>query len=180
MQLKRRRKLLFVISLIASMGIPVIANAETGPAILFLVRHAEKGDGPDPPLSEAGQKRAQTLARMLAESGIGHIHSTDYARTLETAAPAAERLGLEVRIYDPTRLQELADTLLHEGGKHLVVGHSNTTPELVKLLGGEPGDSIEDAWEYDRLYLVTPGAVDETSTILLRYGAPSKGLPFTP
>mgnify|MGYP001554342897 FL=1 len=155
------------------MGIPVVASAEDGPSILFLVRHAEKDDGPDPPLSESGQKRAQTLARMLAESGIGHVHSTNYVRTLETAAPVAERLGLEIRIYDPTQLQELADTLLREGGRHLVVGHSNTTPDLVALLGGEPGEAIEDAWEYDRLYLVIPDSHGKTSEVLMRYGAPS-------
>jgi phosphohistidine phosphatase SixA len=180
MQLKRPWKFLFAIGLIALMGIPAVASAEAGPPILFLVRHAEKDDGPDPPLSKSGRKRAQTLARMLAESGIGHIHSTNYVRTLETAAPVAERLGLEVRIYDPARLQELADSLLHEGGRHLIVGHSNTTPELVSLLGGDPGEAIEDAWEYDRLYLVMPGTEDETSVILLRYGAASKGLPPTP
>jgi broad specificity phosphatase PhoE len=173
MQLKRPWKFLFAIGLISLMGNPALASFEAGAPILFLVRHAEKGDGADPPLTEAGQRRAQTLARMLAESGIGHIHSTDYVRTLETAAPVAERLGLEIRIYDPARLQELADSLLREGGRHLVVGHSNTTPDLVALLGGEPGDAIEDAWEYDRLYLVIPDSHGKTSEVLMRYGAPS-------
>ena len=173
MQLKRHWKFLFAIGLISLMGNPVVASFEAGAPILFLVRHAEKGDGADPPLTEAGQRRAQTLARMLAESGIGHIHSTDYVRTRETAAPVAERLGLEVRIYDPARLEELADKLLHEGGRHLVVGHSNTTPELVSVLGGDPGEPIEDAWEYDRLYLVIPDSQGNTSKVLIRYGAPS-------
>ena len=42
--------------------------------------------------------------------------------------------------------------MLKAGGKHLVVGHSNSTPDLVKLLGGDPVSPINEASEYDRLY----------------------------
>jgi hypothetical protein len=51
-----------------------------------------------------------------------------------------------------------------------VVGHSNTTTELVTLLGGEPGTEIEESSEYDRLYILTinPSGV---TTLLLRYGS---------
>ena len=57
------------------------------------------------------------------------------------------------------------------GGRHLVVGHSNTTPSVVELLGGDPGSKIEKT-EYDRLYIVTIGADGAVSTLLIRYGAP--------
>lgn len=180
MKLEGWREFLIMIGLIASMGVPVITIADTGPTMIFLARHAEKEDGPNPPLTEAGQERAKTLARMMAESGIGQVHSTDFVRTRETAAPVAERLGLEVRVYDPNQLGQLADTLLREGGRHLVVGHSNTTTDLVELLGGSPGTPIREAGEYDRLYLLIIDENGAASTSLLRYGAPAGGSPPTP
>ncbi len=63
-------------------------------------------------------------------------------------------------------------------GRHLVVGHSNTTHDLVTALGGDPGPPIESL-EYDRLYLVSmeEGGV---RTILLRFGAPSPRRPTLP
>ena len=51
-------------------------------------------------------------------------------------------------------------------GPVLVVGHSNTLPELVRLFGGAPGADIGDD-EYDRLYQLTPTAGGAVRTILL-------------
>ena len=48
----------------------------------------------------------------------------------------------------------------------LVVGHSNTLPELVRLFGGAPGADIADN-EYDRLYQLIAGADGTVTTVLL-------------
>jgi probable phosphoglycerate mutase len=139
-------------------------------ALIFLVRHAEKQIGPeDSALSEAGRKRAAVLAGLLQDAGIDSIYSTDFKRARDTAAPLAIRLGLEVAIYDPAELGDLAASIRNRGGRCLVVGHSNTTPELVGLLGGEPGAAIEEESEYDRLYVVTIGPDGTVATVLLRY-----------
>ena len=139
---------------------------------IFLVRHAEKMTAKtDPALTQAGQDRAQLLANMLGDVGITHIHSSDYKRTRDTATPLAEQLGLEVMIYDPRDLAGMAAKLKGMSGRHLVVGHSNTTPPLTELLGGEGGTPIVEATEYDRLYIVTPTANGEVTTTLLRFGA---------
>ena len=141
------------------------------PAVVFLVRHAEKtGEGRDPALSEAGQARADELANVLADAGITAIYSSDYRRTRGTAEPLARRLGLEIMVYDPQQLESLAQILGKSAGRTLVVGHSNTTPELVALLGGEPGPAIDEAGEYDRLYSLTLIPDQTVSTVLLRYG----------
>jgi hypothetical protein len=62
--------------------------------------------------------------------------------------------------------------LRRSGGRHLVVGHSNTTPEMVELLSGEPTPGIDEAGEYDRLYIVTPVADHVVSSVQIRYGKP--------
>lgn len=143
------------------------AGAGDGARIL-LVRHAETAvPGPDPELSPAGHRRAAGIADLLAGEGIDRVLATDTRRARSTALPIAERLGLEVEIYDPRRLAELAAALRAGGGTVLVVGHSNTTPELVRLLGGDPGAPIGEA-EHDRLYRVDAASGE---TAMERYPA---------
>jgi broad specificity phosphatase PhoE len=140
--------------------------------VVYVVRHAEKvTDGPDPALSAAGLARAATLAERLADAGLHAIHSTDYRRTRDTAEPLARRVGLAVRLYDPERPEALAAAIARAGGRHLVVGHSNTVPELVERLGGDGGAPIDEANEYDRLYVVIRPDDGPVRTVLHRYGA---------
>jgi broad specificity phosphatase PhoE len=146
-------------------------DAARQPTLVFLVRHAEKsGQGSDPELSLPGRQRAGLLAAMLKDAGVQHVHSTEYRRTLQTATPVARQHQLELQLYDPAQLHQLADRLLGEGGVHLVVGHSNTTPRLVQQLGGEPGPPINEPTEYDRLYLLTISADGTVHSVMLRYG----------
>ena len=122
---------------------------------IYLVRHAEKEAGPDPSLTLTGRTRADILAQELEDTDLTAVWSTDYARTRQTAAPTARAQGLPVRIYDPAQLEQFAGLLKAAPGTILVVGHSNTTPQLVEMLGGKPGSPIDEASEYDRLYTVT-------------------------
>ncbi len=145
--------------------------AEEDPLVVFLVRHAEKTrGGSDPELTPAGRDRAAALARYLGDSGLQFVHTSDYVRTRETAAPVAAKLGLSVELYDPRDLPALIERVRSAGGRHLVVGHSNTTPEAVELLGGEASGIAES--EYDRLYIIVRRRNGEVSTVLVRYGAP--------
>ena len=153
------------------LSIPTMAGEALDSAQVFLVRHAEKETtGEDPDLSAAGRQRAIDLARTLRNAGINVIYSTDFVRTQETAAALAEQLGLHPLTYDWNELDALAAKLGRRGTRALVVGHSDTTPELVGLLGGDPGAPIDEPTEYDRLYLVTLGPDGTVTTVLLRYG----------
>lgn len=171
---------------------PQAVEAQQG-TVIFLVRHAERADDgamdprmvmdpqmatdpqmrKDPPLSQMGRDRASLLAEMLKDAGITHIHSTDFARTRETAQPTSAATGVELAIYDASHLDAFAAELRSIPGRHLVVGHSNTTPDLLRALGGDPASPIE-SMEYDRLYIVT---VEECGvrTVLLRFGDSSIG-----
>lgn len=146
------------------------------PLVVFLVRHAEKIDNSrDPELSEEGKERALILANTLKDSGIEYIHSSDFLRTRETAAPLSNELSLKIEIYDPRKLEDFAKSLKQKRGRHLIVGHSNTTPQLVELLGGSAGSEINEKSEYDRLYIVSDSGNGRISTIRLSYGKAYKG-----
>jgi len=158
----------------------VTSPQDAGGSVIYLVRHAETAgdramDPSDPPLSEAGEARAAALADALADAGLTSILSTDLQRTRATAAPVAAATGLEVQMYDPSdqpAMRALLERLGSDGGRHLIVGHSNTTPALVRMLGGDPMSPISES-EYDRLYVVSVTAGGEVISTLLRYGRPS-------
>ena len=149
------------------------SHASSEPVVVYLVRHAEKADDGtnDPPLSLAGQIRVRVLQDLLADARLTHVHTTDWRRTRDTAEPIAESAGLDVAVYDPRGLDSLARSIRSMPGRHLVVGHSNTTPTLVAALGADPFGAIHEM-EYNRLYIVTipPGAPPAVS--LLRFGEP--------
>jgi broad specificity phosphatase PhoE len=136
---------------------------------IYLVRHAEKLTGDNPDLTVVGRARADILANELAGAGLTEIWSTDTIRTIETAKPTANRTGLPVQIYDAGRQPAFAKRLKSTPGAILVVGHSNTIPDLVGLLGGKPGAPIVEASEYDRLYVVTV-TKGRAKSELRRYG----------
>jgi len=169
-----RRTSLLAVAILALVASAPEARAQT---IVYLVRHAEP-ELPamgaeatrDPVLNMAGRERAHALVHVLRQAGITDILSTDYHRTQETVAPLAEALGLTVKSYDPRALDALAARLKATPGRYVVAGHSNTTPQLVAALGGEPGEPINESYEFDRLYQVVIGKDGSVTTTLLRYG----------
>lgn len=146
------------------------ASALAQVTVIF-ARHAEKAPAPanDPPLSEAGQKRAALLASMLADSGVDTIYVTELLRTLQTAAPLAEKLHLKP-VVNPANDSNAVVTAIRslQSGVVLVVGHSNTLPLIIAALGG-PTISIPDE-VYDNLFVLTVGP-SQSSLLRLHYGS---------
>ena len=105
---------------------------------------------------------------MLADVDFTHVHSTNLIRTRDTARPIAEDDGVELSFYSPGELEELAETIRATPGRHLVSGHSNTTPRLAEALGGEDHGPIDDM-EYDRLYIIVIRPGQPAVTTLLRF-----------
>ena len=193
--MRRRRQLVLALAaaLVLGSGDQVLAqvvpasptgeSAAVAGTTVFLVRHAETlypppAEAPgDPPLNRPGRERAARLTEVLRDAGINGILSTDLRRTRQTARPLAARLGLEIEIYDHRTLPEVAERLAAAPGVFLVSGHSNTTPELVRLLDGDPGEPIDEKTEFDRLYVVTLAPGRSVSTLLLHYGEPPGSWP---
>ncbi|WP_417664971.1 SixA phosphatase family protein [Pseudidiomarina sp.] len=104
---------------------------------LFIVRHAEKvPDKPDPELSVQGQQRAIHLAHLLKHVDLEHVYATKYQRAQQTAKPTAEMLDVAITTYAAGDSEALIKSVLEQQQNALIVGHSNTVPELVRLAGG--------------------------------------------
>lgn len=162
-----------------ALSLAAVCTASAQTAVL-VVRHAEKqseSNDAATPLSEAGRARAARLADLLKDAGIAAIFSTDTVRTRSTAEPLARRLKLEVRTY-PAQTENgrstapsLAETLRRDFPRDvvLVVGHSNTVPDLIRALGCIREIRIS-ADEYDNLFTVVPRGPDaEPALLRLRY-----------
>jgi broad specificity phosphatase PhoE len=136
--------------------LPVSLLSSSASTVVYLVRHAEKASNDrDPLLSEAGQKRAECLATMLADSGIESIYTTEFKRTQLTAEPLAKKLGLAVVPVPGADVKGVAEKIAAEAGKTvLVVGHSNTVPTIIEKLGVGTKVTMADS-EYDRMFIVT-------------------------
>lgn len=122
--------------------------------VLFLVRHAEKVDtSKDAALSAAGEARAKALAIRLRDAGITAIYTSEYQRTRKTAEPLTEALKLLPRVHPANDTAGLVALLRKEPGRALVVGHSNTLPEIARAYGVELAVA-DDA--YDGLFVLVP------------------------
>jgi len=143
---------------------------------VILVRHAEKvSDEGDPPLSEAGAARANELARVLSDARVSAIYTTQYKRTQNTAAPLATALGVTPKVMRVGKTTTYAadvvrEILQHHAGKTvLVVGHSNTTVDVLRELGVKELPSIPET-QYDDLFVVTLANNAIPKLVALRYG----------
>ena len=140
--------------------------------VVLLVRHAEKASTPldDPPLTEAGEQRAQELTHVAEKAGVKAIYATNTMRSQQTAEPLSTHLNLPITTY--AGINDLKNTILteHTGEVVLVVGHSPTVPEIVNVFGGDSQDcSIDD--EFDNLCVLAVYMTGTTKVMNLQYGA---------
>jgi broad specificity phosphatase PhoE len=139
--------------------------------VVFLMRHAEQASGSDdPPLTEAGQRRAKALVAVLKDAGLTAIYISELQRTMQTAAPLAQALQLE-----PTRLprRDVEDLLgqlrsQHAEGRVLIVSHSLTIPRILKAFG-HPEEVVIEHEGYDRLFVIVPKPTGPPLVAVLRY-----------
>jgi broad specificity phosphatase PhoE len=109
----------------------------------------------DPPLSAAGQARAQELFEIVKDSGLDAIYATEFQRTQLTGQPTATGLGLTTQVINASDTQILVNNILanHRGEEVLVVGHSNTVPDIVQALGGFAIGPISEN-DFDNMFIV--------------------------
>lgn len=124
---------------------------------IFVVRHAEKAvnQGNNPALSSKGVEQAQRLKNLLVDKKITHIYSTDTQRTLQTAEPLANALGVSIEKYDASNQSVFIENIKQMKTSVLIVGHSNTIHHLInafaeeKVLEGPINEQV-----YEQLYAI--------------------------
>jgi len=165
---------------------PPAPRPAPAPTTVIVVRHAEKATGDDPDLTEAGQARALALASTLADAHVAAIYSSPFKRTMNTARPLSEKIGVPIteapiKLDDPgTYPKDLVNRVLAEqaGKTVLIVNHSNTVPAIVEALSGRPVPEITDT-DYDNLFVVTIVPGGEARLVKAKFGAASAAAPAT-
>jgi phosphohistidine phosphatase SixA len=169
---------LLVMGVIFTAGAAFLNWRSATSTTIVLVRHAEKELGAisDAPLSPDGEQRADRLANMFGDAQqfgrLQRIYVTNTRRTQQTALRLSQRLGINSEVVDAkTDSVELARRVLREnrGGRALIVGHSNTVPELVKALARADVVPPIGEEEYDTMYVVTVPSMGRASVLRLKY-----------
>ncbi|HEY8507661.1 MAG TPA: phosphoglycerate mutase family protein [Steroidobacteraceae bacterium] len=159
------------------LAVILFAAYRTAPTTtVILVRHAEKqlGSIEDPPLTPEGERRAERLAQMFGSLGgagrLDAIYVSDTRRAQQTASALAERLGLKPVVVPGGDVDAIARRVIREnrGGVVLVVGHSNTVPQIIHKLTGYEVPEIPDE-EHDNLYVVSVPSFGGASLVWMKY-----------
>jgi phosphohistidine phosphatase SixA len=136
----RRRAVLSLLIL----ALTACVSRQPAPTIpnIYVMRHLHTPKGmKDPDLTIEGREHADALARWLSHDPPSAIYISTTKRSAQTAAPTARRFGVTPQTYDPANTPDLIGRVLQEKGTVLVVGHSNTVPDIVAGLGGtRPSD----------------------------------------
>lgn len=151
----------------------LVASAST--TTVFVIRHAEAeaGAGDDPPLSPAGSLRAERLVEVFASGPAGFaldgVIVSQFRRTQDTARPLANALGIPVVVVDADEPGGAARRAMAEfqGGRVLIVGHSNTVPAIVRALSGDAVPPMAES-EYGTVYVVSRPRYSRKSVTALR------------
>lgn len=147
---------------------------------IYVVRHAGRAaptasTGNNVTLTPEGFQRSFVLKDTLKNKGIKAVYTTNYTRTIQTAAPTCQQFGLAHVLYNNG--DSLLAALINQRGKSsLVVGHSNTVPQMLRHAGLAPsfsGDIADN--DFDNLFIIKINWSFSKRMRLLEttYGAPS-------
>lgn len=131
------------------------ARAMPSPPDIYVMRHLHTPKGAtDPDLTAEGEVTATRLAGWFKRDRPAVIYTSKPKRSQQTAAPLARRLGITPIVYDPADTPALIAAVSKERRTVLIVGHSNTVPEIIERLGGQrPAPLVHedfgDIWKID-------------------------------
>jgi len=138
----------------------IAAPARAAPTTVYVMRHLNTPEGQrDPDLTAEGQQNAQRVRAWFTGKPLTAIYISDFRRTRQTIAPLAVERGLTPVIYDPADPKALIATIGGASGSVLIVGHSNTVPDLVEALGGDrPGPMTHP--DFGDIWTIAGGKTD--------------------
>ncbi len=171
-----KRAWLVLAAAIATALWPSLAAAQRA---VLVVRHAERArEGPeaDIPLSKMGAEHAARLAEILKAAGVTAVYATDTTRARQTGEPLARMLKLVIKTYD-TRDEKGNMTALpfaallkadERDGVVLVVGHSNTVPDILAAYGSKETVRLGPD-DYGDLFLLVPQPSGPPTLLRLKF-----------
>ncbi|NEW42476.1 NUDIX hydrolase [Nocardia cyriacigeorgica] len=129
---------------------------------LLVVRHAKAGrrdrfSGPDDqrPLERAGRRQSAALVPNLRAFGASEIVSADPLRCVQTVAPLAEELGVEIGIEpllsesgyaaDPEQARERARSLVSDTAVRVLCSQGEVIPDLMRWWSDRDGVTLPPA-----------------------------------
>ena len=157
------------------------STADAGPVIYYVVRHAERDPGNDPPINDEGRVRADRLADALEQAGIDEIITTSFIRGQQTAEPLSNRTDVPITVapFERTGWPTLATNVAAwqrereiDGATYLMIGHSggyNTT--LLEELGAPSSGTLAEAYQDLVILIREPDGAVKLS--ILQYGGQS-------
>ncbi|WP_174183955.1 NUDIX hydrolase [Nocardia barduliensis] len=129
---------------------------------LLLVRHAKAGrkdryNGPDDqrPLDRDGEVQARALVSNLLAFGASEVYSADPLRCVQTVAPLAEKLGVEIGTEPlfsesgyaekPDEAGERLRALVSDSAIRVICSQGKVIPDLLKRLAERDGLALPSA-----------------------------------
>jgi phosphohistidine phosphatase SixA len=168
--------LLAIVAVLCALGAAFAVYRSASTTIVVLVQPAQKEAGTieDPPLSPAGEQRAQMLAQMLGEAtSVGRLDAlfvSDSRRAQQIIAPLADRLRKQPVIVQGGDAGAIASRITREHGGRTVlfVGNGANVSRLVHELG-----RIEvrpsNGGEHDTLYVVAIPTFGRPNVLRMTY-----------
>jgi len=158
-------RLIFLFALTLSALSACATTPAPAPPPTWVVRHLNTPAGErDPDLTAEGQRAATALATWFRADPPRAIFVSDFRRTRQTAAPLAARLGLTPVVYDPADAPGLIARVRAGPLPALIVGHSNTVPDIVAQLGGaRPGPLVHE--DFGDIWRIGPDGATERMRI---------------
>jgi 2,3-bisphosphoglycerate-dependent phosphoglycerate mutase len=152
--------------------VPIPMYGDQAACTFYIVRHAEKVmDGSEnPDLTPAGQQRAVRLGAVLKGIRVDYIATTNLKRSIETGKQLYQHIGAPpFQTFPPDMIGTWLTDMLDAGGGrgYIHIGHSNTIPELLKLLGVPDADHmVIDEKDYAQLFIV---AIKKKKAKMIRF-----------
>lgn len=151
----------------------------------YCVRHAEqrKDQGDNPLLSPEGEARAKWLGTILKGLRLDGVATTSFKRaTLTSELVRTEAGNVPAEAYPAGNQSAWLENKLSEGNgiHYLIVGHSNTVPQLLNQLKGDSIFQNIPEGDYGRFYIAVTRGIGQTEVLELRYEVTASQNPATP
>ena len=163
----RYRLIGIILAILFSFSALPVAHAQE---VIYFMRHAEQVlDVEDPPLTEAGHRRAEAWASILRNAGIKVVYTSKKKRTRQTGEHIAQALNIPLESMPRSDVAGLVDLLrTRDDDAVLIISHIRVIPKLFKELGVSETAEIQPD-EYGNLIVVVLESKNDPIVLRLRY-----------